>query len=172
LLRDLATLTVMTARLTLGTAMLLAFVVATDRWVSPTQLSASQWAFVLVTGGLLLLFTVTTFAAIRTASVSTVLAIGAAAPLITIALQVVVGGQVQLAPADLVGLVLTFGAASAIIVIAIRQERGSLSYYTSQPALLAERCRSCQAASSSSSEPRPGASDVPAAALLEMHTDP
>jgi drug/metabolite transporter (DMT)-like permease len=169
LLRDLATLTVMTARLTLGTAMLLAFVVATDRWVSPTRLSSSQVAFVLVTGGLLLLFTVTTFAAIRSASVSTVLAIGAAAPLITIALQVVAGGQVQLAPAELAGLALTFGAASTIIAIAIRYERRS---YTSQPAPRTERCRSCQAVSSSSSKPGPGASDAPVAALLEMHTDP
>ncbi|HEY2594292.1 MAG TPA: DMT family transporter, partial [Chloroflexota bacterium] len=52
LLRDLATLTVMTARMTLGTALLLTFVVVSDRWVSPTRLSASQWAFVLVTSGL------------------------------------------------------------------------------------------------------------------------
>jgi drug/metabolite transporter (DMT)-like permease len=125
LLRELATLTVMTARMTLGTAILLAFVVVTGRWVPLAQLSTNQWEFVIVTGALLLLFTVTTFTAIRHASVSAVLAIGSGAPIITMLLQLLAGGTVQLAPADLGGLALIFGAVSAIIALGIRQDRVS-----------------------------------------------
>jgi drug/metabolite transporter (DMT)-like permease len=123
LLRDLATLTVMTARMTLGTGILVAFVVATGRWVPLTELSAAQWQFLIVTGGLLLLFTVTTFTAIRHASVSAVLAIGSGAPIITVLLQFGAGSTVQLALADLAGLAATFAGIGAIIAFGVRQDR-------------------------------------------------
>jgi drug/metabolite transporter (DMT)-like permease len=123
LLRGLATLTVMTARMTLGTAMLFAYVVASGRMVPLTELNQSQWLFLAVTGFLLLLFTVTTFTAIRHSSVSAVLAIGTAAPIITTAIQFFASGNVQLAAGDFTGLAVTFVAVAAIIAFGLRQDR-------------------------------------------------
>ena len=98
LLYGLATLTVMTARMTVGTAMLFIYVIASDRLGPVTELNAAQWTFVIVTGCFLLLFTATTFTAIRHASVSTVLAIGTAAPIITTLLQVIATGASGVGP--------------------------------------------------------------------------
>ena len=123
LLRGLATLTVMTARMTLGTAMLFVYVVVSGRVVPVTQLTQTQWLFLGITGFLLLLFTITTFTAIRHSSVSAVLAIEAAAPIITICIQFFASGNVQLATADYTGLAVTFLAVAAIIAIGIRQDR-------------------------------------------------
>jgi drug/metabolite transporter (DMT)-like permease len=122
LLRGLATLTVMTARMTLGTAMLFAYIIAIGHLGEVAHLRATQWEFVAATGMILLLFTATTFTAIRHASVSAVLAIGAAAPIITTLLQVTGGGQVKPALADLSGLAVILLAAAAVIVMGVRQE--------------------------------------------------
>jgi drug/metabolite transporter (DMT)-like permease len=123
LLRGLATLTVMTARMTLGTAMLLVYVIASGRSIPLTELSATQWQFLVVTGVLLLLFTATTFTAIRHSSVSVVLAVGTVAPVITTALQFISSGKLQLGTADLTALMLTFAAVAAIIALGLRYER-------------------------------------------------
>jgi uncharacterized membrane protein len=123
LLRGLATLTVMTARMTLGTALLLAYVLVSGRMVPLTDLNQTQWLFLVVTGCLLLLFTVTTFTAIRHSSVSAVLAIGTAAPIITTSIQFFGSGNVQLAAGDYTGLVVTFVAVAAIIALGVRQDR-------------------------------------------------
>src|SRR5438105_4445984 len=122
LLRGLATLTVLTARMTIGTAMLFAYVIAAGRIGPITQLSGTQWGFVVITGILLLLFTTTTFTAIRHASVSVVLAIGTASPIITTLLQFTATRTVELAAADVAGLAITVLAVAAIIVIGVRQE--------------------------------------------------
>lgn len=123
LLHGLATLTVMTARMTIGTAMLFVYVLASGRLTTLSQLGSAQWFFVAVTGLLLLAFTATTFTAIRHASVSAVLAIGAAAPIITTLLQVLSSGQFKLALGDVSGLAITLAAVAAIIVIGVRQDR-------------------------------------------------
>ncbi len=122
LLRGLATLTVMIARMTLGTAMLFVYVALQGRLVPFSELAPAQWSFLVVTGFLLLLFTATSFTAIRHASVSTVLAIGTAAPIITTLLQFFGSGGVQFAPVDLLGLGLTLVAVIAIMVIGVRQD--------------------------------------------------
>jgi drug/metabolite transporter (DMT)-like permease len=122
LLRGLATLTVLTARMTLGTAMLLMYISAAGRLVPLTELTVIQWQFLIVTGILLLLFTGTTFTAIRHSSVSVVLAVGAAAPIITTALQFIASGRLQLDAADLTGLALTFAAVAAIIGLGVRYQ--------------------------------------------------
>jgi drug/metabolite transporter (DMT)-like permease len=122
LLRGLATLTVMTARMTLGSAILFVYVLGTGRFAPASQLTGTQWAFVLVTASILLAFTITTFAAIRRVSVSAVLAIGSAAPIITTLVQVAASGRVELAPADLAGLAIMLVAGLAIVVIGIRQD--------------------------------------------------
>lgn len=122
LLRGLATLTVMTARMTIGTAMLFVYVIGIGHLGQATHLNATQWEFVIATGVILLLFTVTTFTAIRHASVSAVLAIGAAAPIITTLLQVAGTGTLKLDPGSLAGLAVILVAVVAIIVIGVRQD--------------------------------------------------
>jgi drug/metabolite transporter (DMT)-like permease len=123
LLRGLATLTVMTARMTLGTAMLFVYVFLSGSMVPLTGLNQTQWLFLVVTGFLLLLFTVTTFTAIRHSSVSAVLAIGTVAPIITTAIQFFASGNVQLAAGDFTGLAVTFVAVAVIIALGVRQDR-------------------------------------------------
>lgn len=123
LLQGVSTVMVLTARMTMGTVMLSAYALAAGRLVSPTQLTAEQWRFVLITGLLLLLFTATTFTAIRHASVSAVLAIGSAAPIITTLLQVVSTEGFVIAAVDVIGLVLTGVAVVTLIVIGLQQER-------------------------------------------------
>jgi drug/metabolite transporter (DMT)-like permease len=123
LLRGLATLTVMTARMTLGTAMLLLYVIASGRLDQVARLGPTQWQFVVVTGLILLAFTTTTFTAIRFASVSAVMAIGAAAPIITALLQVAISGRLSIAASDVAGLAVTLLAAGAVIVLGVRQSR-------------------------------------------------
>ena len=122
LLRGLATLTVMTARMTLGSAILFVYVIGTGRLAPASQLTGTQWAFVLVTALVLLAFTITTFTAIQLVSVSAVLAIGSAAPIITTLVQVAASGRLELAPADLAGLAIMLVAVMAIMVIGIRQD--------------------------------------------------
>jgi drug/metabolite transporter (DMT)-like permease len=112
----------MTARMTIGTAMLFVFVVASGRLSPVTQLGGTQWMFVVITGCILLVFTATTFTAIRHASVSSVLAIGTAAPIITTLIQVVATGRLQLSPVDIAGLVVMVVAVPAIIVVGVRQD--------------------------------------------------
>ena len=127
LLRGLATLTVMTARMTIGTALLLVYVLATGRLAPVAHLGPAQWQFVGITGLLLLAFTVTTFTAIRNASVSAVLAIGAAAPIITTLLQVATSGHAKLAVADLAGLGVIVLAVVGIIVVGLRQDARAMA---------------------------------------------
>lgn len=126
LLRGLATLTVMTARMTIGTAMLFVYVIGIGHLGQAAHLNATQWEFVIATGAILLLFTVTTFTAIRHASVSAVLAIGAAAPIITTLLQVAGTGTLKLDPGSLAGLAVILVASVAVIVIGVRQDRRSV----------------------------------------------
>jgi drug/metabolite transporter (DMT)-like permease len=121
LLRGLATLTVMTARMTLGTAMLLLYVIASGRLEQVAHLGPTQWQFVVITGVILLAFTMTTFTAIKLASVSAVMAIGAAAPIITTLLQVGISGQLNLAAADIAGVAATLLAVVVVVVVGIRQ---------------------------------------------------
>jgi len=122
LLKGLSTLMVMTARMSLGTAMLFVYLAAIGHLGQVAHLTAPQMQFVLVTGLILLAFVVCTFTAIRHASVSAVLAIGAASPIITTLLQVGAGGKIKLAPADTVGLVVLAVSVIAILVIGIRQD--------------------------------------------------
>jgi drug/metabolite transporter (DMT)-like permease len=121
LLRELSTLTVMTARMTLGTGMLLVYVIASGRLDQVARLGPTQWEFVLITGLILLAFTTTTFTAIRLASVSAVMAIGAAAPVITTVLQVGIVGQLNLSAPDIAGLAVTLLAVVAFVILGVRR---------------------------------------------------
>lgn len=122
LLRGLSTLMVMTARMTLGTAMLFAYLAAIGHLGVVTHLKTAQWQFVLVTGLILLAYVACTFTAIRHASVSAVLAIGAASPIITTLLQVGATGKFKLAAADTLGLLVLAASVVVILIIGIRQD--------------------------------------------------
>jgi drug/metabolite transporter (DMT)-like permease len=123
LLRGLSTLVVMTARMSLGTAMLFVYVALRGGLGRIGHLSPTQWEFVVVTGLILLVFTITTFTAIRNTSVSVVLSIGTAAPIVTTLLQLAFSHQLRLGWTDLGGLLLLLLAVGAILVLGIRQER-------------------------------------------------
>jgi drug/metabolite transporter (DMT)-like permease len=84
---------------------------------------------------ILLLFTATTFTAIRHASVSSVLAIGTAAPIITTLIQVVATGHLALDLANAAGLIVTLVVVPAIIIVGVRQDNRALMHSTPQSIL-------------------------------------
>jgi drug/metabolite transporter (DMT)-like permease len=124
LLRELSTLTVMTAKMSIGSLFLLIYVAATGRLGAIGTLSGRQWSFVVVTGLILLAFTVTAFLALRFASATVATAIPAASPLITTALVVLVPQQ-GLKPSPVFGLALMTVALAVLFVIGLRQESRS-----------------------------------------------
>ena len=89
LLQGLSTLTVMTAKMSMGSLLLVVYVGLTGRGGEILTLSGAEWKFVLITGLILLAFTVTAFLALRYASATAATAIPAAAPLITTALVLI-----------------------------------------------------------------------------------
>lgn len=122
LLRGLSTLMVLTARMTLGTSILFGYLAATGHLAQMGHLTAAQVQFVLMTGVILLGFVVCTFTAIRHAPVSAVLAIGAASPIVTTALQVGATGKFRLTAVDVLGLLVLLASVVIIIVIGLRHE--------------------------------------------------
>ncbi|HEX9037291.1 MAG TPA: EamA family transporter [Ktedonobacterales bacterium] len=84
-------------------------------------LNATQWGFVIVTGLILLAFTITSILGLRHASATGVTAISAASPIITTIL-VVLAQHAPVAPARLLGLGLILAAAVVIFTLAQRKE--------------------------------------------------
>jgi drug/metabolite transporter (DMT)-like permease len=121
LLRELSTLTVMTAKMSIGSLFLFIYLGATGRLGAIATLSGQQWRFVLLTGLILLAFTVTAFLALRFASATVATAIPAASPLITTAL-VVLAPQHGLKPSPAFGLALMVIAVALIVNVGVRQE--------------------------------------------------
>ncbi len=122
LLREISTTTVMSAKMSIGAALLLAYCGVTGRFQAVAQLSAAQWQFVVITGLILLAFTVTAFLALRYASATATTAIPAASPLITTLLVVLATQQVKLAPIDGVGLAVMLLAVAIIFAAGMRRE--------------------------------------------------
>lgn len=122
LLRELSTLAVMTAKMSLGTLMLIAYSAWTGRLSAVGHLTAAQWRISITVGLILLAFTVTTFVAIRNVSVTAVIAIGQASPIITALLDLAVTRHLRLPLANSVGLLVTFVAVAAILIIGSRSE--------------------------------------------------
>ncbi len=121
LLRSVSILTVMVFKMSLGAVLLLIYVGASGHLGAVLRLSPVQWGFVLVTGLILLAFTVTAIAGLRHASATAVTAIPAASPIITTGL-VVVSRHVTIAPLTLFGLALALVAALVIYTVGRRQE--------------------------------------------------
>lgn len=122
LLRELSTLTVMAAKMSIGSALLVTYVAASGRLGAVTHLSRIQWAYTLGTGVLLLAFTVTAFLALRYASATAATAIPAASPIITTLLVVLASRRITLAPADALGLLLILMAVAALYIVGQRDD--------------------------------------------------
>jgi drug/metabolite transporter (DMT)-like permease len=122
LLRDLSTSTVIAAKMTAGSAVLIAWSAATGRLGTVAHLGGMQWRFVLASGLILLAFTVATLVAIRHAQVTSVTAIGMAAPAVTFVLQEAAGHAGRLAPADVGALALTVSAVLLVLAAGLRAE--------------------------------------------------
>ncbi|TMC02409.1 MAG: hypothetical protein E6J41_30145 [Chloroflexi bacterium] len=125
LLRELSTSTVMVAKMTAGSALLVAYSAATGRLGAVAHLSGRQWSFVLVSGAILVAFTAATLVAIRYAQVTSVVAIGMAAPAVTLVLQEAAGRAVRPAPADLGALAVTVLAVLVVIAAGVRAEQAA-----------------------------------------------
>lgn len=134
LLRSVSMLTVMVFKMSLGSVLLLAFVAATGHLGTIRHLNGTQWGFVLVTGLILLAFTITSIAGLRHASATAVIAIGAGSPIIT-TLLVVISRHTPLAPTTLFGLALILLAILTIFTLGRRQElrAAQATHATQQP---------------------------------------
>jgi drug/metabolite transporter (DMT)-like permease len=85
------------------------------------HLTTLQWQYVLVTGLILLAFTITSIAGLRHASATAVIAIGTGSPIIT-TLLVVINNHSPLDPPKLFSLMLILLAILTIFTIGRRQE--------------------------------------------------
>jgi drug/metabolite transporter (DMT)-like permease len=127
LLREVSTLNVMMAKMSIGSLMLVGYVAATGRLGKVTHLSAAQWEYVLLTGLILLAFTVTAFLALRYISATAATAIPAAAPIITTLLVVLTTQRIHVAPLDGLGLALMALAVLALYIAGPRAERRGIA---------------------------------------------
>ena len=123
LLRNLSTLAVMTAKMSLGSLMLVAYTVATGKLGLVTHLTAAQWRITVGVGLILLAFTVATFIAIRLVSVTAVIAIGQASPIVTALIDLIQTHRLRLPVLNSLGLLITLLAVATILLIGGRQER-------------------------------------------------
>jgi drug/metabolite transporter (DMT)-like permease len=122
LLRELSALTVMTAKMAIGSAMLLGYVASTGSLRSVTHLNGTQWAFVLATGLILTAFTATAVLALKYASATVATATPTASPIITTALVAVSTQSFSLAPVALAGLIVIALAVGVIAFAGLRRE--------------------------------------------------
>lgn len=129
LLSEVSVLTVVTAKMTLGSIALAAYAGSTGRLGAVAHLSLVQWDWVLLTGLILLAFTVTTFIAIRHAPVTAVMAIAMASPLVTALLGLSSG--VRLIAVPVLTLALT---AAGVAIVIWAGARGHAGRTAGQPA--------------------------------------
>ena len=136
LLKELSTLSVMTAKMSLGSLMLVAYAAFTGSLAKVPHLTAVQWRISLLVGLVLLAFTISTFIAIRNVSVTAVIAIGQASPIVTALMGLLATGALALPIANSIGLLVTLLAVAAILVIGARSEgqgRASIGPATEAP---------------------------------------
>ena len=119
LLRDVPSPIAAAARMGIGLVLLLGFVALSGGLAGIGALGMEQWAWVLVTGGLLSAYVASWYAALRRAPASAVTAILALGAPITAALQLVANGQVP-APSALAGHAAVLAAGVVIAWLALR----------------------------------------------------
>lgn len=116
LLADLSPELVMAAKMSAGAVLLAAYAAFTGHLAQLPALTAAQWAFALGTGFILLGFTTATTLALQRAPALSVTAIGMAAPLVTLLLQLAAGAVAAPAPGTLTSLALLVAGAAAFWV--------------------------------------------------------
>lgn len=121
LLRSVPPLIVMTFKMSAGSIILLLFVAASGGLGQVGTLTPLQWAFIAVTGVLLLVFTLSSVLGLRDASATAVTAIPAGSPIITTAL-VLVSRSSDVPPSRWLGLSLAFAAVLVIFILGRRAE--------------------------------------------------
>ena len=122
LLGQLSPVAVMTAKMSLGSLMLAAYAAVTGRLALVGHLTGAQWRITIIVGLILLAFTVTTFLAIRLVSVTAVIAIGQASPIVTAVIDLVETHRLRLPLLNSLGLLITLLAVGVILFIGSRQE--------------------------------------------------
>jgi len=122
LLRDLSPTTVAVARMGLGVALLVGWVVVSGKWDALAGLSAAGWAWALLTGAILAAYVATWYSALSLAPAVDVTAILVMGAVITAVLSATVNG-VPLPAADVVGLGLVLTGAAVAGVAAARRTR-------------------------------------------------
>lgn len=123
LLRELSAQTVVTAKMTMGSVLLFGYAAATGHLARATALTLPQWEWVVWTGIILAAFSVAITLAIKYAPVTAVLAIGTAAPLVTVLLDASAGHRVQLGASSGLALALLLVAAAALTASGWRREQ-------------------------------------------------
>lgn len=119
LLRDVPSSIAAAARMGIGLLLLLGWVAVSGGLAGIGALGVEQWAWVLVTGGLLSAYVATWYAALRRAPASAVTAILTLGAPITATLQLVASGQVP-GPTALAGHGAVLAAGVAIAWLALR----------------------------------------------------
>lgn len=120
-LRTMSVATVVAVKMALGAALLFAYLAVTGGLGPALHLSALQWGFVLVTGLILLAFTLTAIAGLHHASATGVTAVAAGAPIVTAAI-VALTRRVPVHPAQLLGMGLVLAAVLSIYVLGGAEE--------------------------------------------------
>jgi drug/metabolite transporter (DMT)-like permease len=120
-LRTVSVVTVVAAKMTLGSIVLFAYLAAAGRLGTLLRLTPLQWGFVLVTGFLLLAFTLTETAGLRHASATAVTAIAAGSPVVT-TLFVVATRRTPVHPVELLGLALVLAAVLTVYAVGRKDE--------------------------------------------------
>ncbi|MGH2515638.1 MAG: DMT family transporter, partial [Ktedonobacterales bacterium] len=121
LLRSVSMLTVMVFKMSVGSALLLGYVAATGHLSAIGHLNGTQWGYVLVTGLILLAFTITSIAGLRHASATAVIAIGAGSPIIT-TLLVVFARHTPISTTTIFSLALILVALVILFTVGRRRE--------------------------------------------------
>lgn len=121
-LRTVSIATVVAVKMALGAALLFAYLAATGGLAAAAHLSPVQWGFVLVTGLILLAFTLTAVAGLHHASATGVTAVSAAAPIVTAAI-VALTRRLPISPAELFGMGMVLAAALVVYVLGHAEER-------------------------------------------------
>lgn len=119
LLGSIGSMTVGTARLAIGAALLLGYVAATGRVGDLMSLTAQQWAWALMTGAILAGFVASWYAALARAQAIDVTAVLVFGQVITVVLAASVAG----ATIHIVGLVLVTAGILAAVIAALRGPR-------------------------------------------------
>jgi drug/metabolite transporter (DMT)-like permease len=140
-LRTVSIATVIAVKMGLGAVLLFGYVAASGGLAAVAHLSYAQWEFVLVTGFLLLAFTVTAVAGLHHASATGVTAVSAASPIVT-AIIVATTRRAAISPAQWLGMGMVLAAAATVYILGRAEEsRAGPSSFTPRvaPARLGPR---------------------------------